>query len=281
MRRRDGQFIERSILGALSFFKDALFAEEYALKRGFFQGLDPRIKLVSVILLLFLVLIAKSILPVVMVYFLCLALVKASAVPLKLFLKRTWTFVPLFTLIIAVPAIFSVITPGQPVWIGRFLEWKLIVTEPGLNSAVIFFVRVLTSVSLGALLILTTQHYVLLKVLRIFRVPQVFVMVLGMCYRYIYLIVETAQNMYLAIQSRVGFVTSARKGQKVVAGSISGLWWRSYQMQNDVYLAMLSRGYEGESKVLDRFSVKIRDWDWLLVVVTIFMAGICGTYFLN
>jgi hypothetical protein len=31
-------------MGALSFFKDSVFADEYALQKGLLQSIDPRIK---------------------------------------------------------------------------------------------------------------------------------------------------------------------------------------------------------------------------------------------
>ena len=43
-------FIERSIIGALTFLKDSIFAEEYALRNGFMQSLDPRVKITSFLL---------------------------------------------------------------------------------------------------------------------------------------------------------------------------------------------------------------------------------------
>jgi cobalt/nickel transport system permease protein len=119
------------------------------------------------------------------------------------------------------------------------------------------------------LLSITTKHFELLKVLRIFKVPQVFVMTVGMCYRYIYLFVEIIENTYLAIKSRAGTKIHYKKGQHVVAWNIAFLWQRSYQLNEDVYKAMLSRGYHGEPVVLNELKVKARDWLWLCVSIFI------------
>jgi len=107
-------------------------------------------------------------------------------------------------------------------------------------------VRVATSVSLVVLLSLTTRHTQLLKVLRIFGVPQVFILTVSMCYRYLYLFAQMLENILTAIKSRVGVVSTPQKGQKVVAWNIANMWNRAEQMQSQVYLAMLSRGYAGE-----------------------------------
>ena len=66
-----------------------------------------------------------------------------------------------------------------------------------------FVVRVGVSVSLAVLLVLTTPWADLLKSLHALRVPQVFVLVLSMTYRYIFLFLHTLNGMFEARKSRV------------------------------------------------------------------------------
>jgi len=178
---------------------------------------------------------------------------------------------PLFSLFIAIPALFSIFTPGETLVIWHIAGLKLIITRQGLSGAVLFIMRVITSVSFAVILSITTKHFELLKVLRIFKIPQVFVMTLGMCYRYIFLFVEIIENTYLAIKSRVGTKVHYKKGQHVVAWNIAYLWQRSYQLNEDVYKAMLSRGYRGEPAILNDFKIQLRDWLWLFTVLIIFV----------
>lgn len=264
---KNNNFIERSIVAALSFLKESIFADEYALQKGFLQAREPRIKFLSILLFLLAVLFSRSVYFLIGMYLFCLALAGLSSIRLGFFLKRTWIFIPLYSLFIALPALFNIFTPGEPVL--SFRIFTLSITKQGIAGAGFFFMRVLTSVSLSILLVLTTRHNILLKVLRIFKVPQVFVMTLGMCYRYIYLFIEILQNTYSAIKSRVGFISSVKKGQGVVAWNIASLWQRSYQLNEDVYKAMLSRGWRGEPAVLNDFKIKIIDWLWLFIAILI------------
>jgi len=274
-------FIERSIVGALSFLKESFFADEYALRRGFLQARDPRIKFLSILLFLLAVLFSRSVYFFIGMYAFCLVLAACSSIRLGFFLKRTWIFIPLFSLFIALPALFDIFTPGEPVLSFRIFNFSLSITKQGIASASFFFMRVLTSVSLSVLLVLSTRHNSLLKVLRIFKIPQLFVMILGMCYRYVYLFIEIIQDTFMAIRSRVGFVSSVRKGQGIVAWNIASLWQRSYAMHSQVYSAMLSRGYSGEPKVMDEFSVVFKDWLWLGVAISIFGLSLWQNYYLN
>jgi cobalt/nickel transport system permease protein len=160
-------------------------------------------------------------------------------------------FIPLFSLFIAVPALFSEFSPGETLQVVRIAGTKLIITRQGLDAAILFVMRVATSVSLVVLLNLTTRQTVLLRTLRIFGIPQIFVMTLSMCYRYIYLFAEIIEHTFIGIKSRVGANMHYKKGQEIVAWKMANLWERSQQMNEEVYSSMLSRGYTGEPKVLD------------------------------
>lgn len=271
---KNKHFIESSILGILSFLKNSLFADEYALKPGFLQSLDPRIKIITFLLIIIQVLFTKNIAVLLSLYIFSLILAVCSGIDLRYFLKRTWIFIPLFSLFIAIPALFSAFSPGEALAVLHLAGIKLIITRQGALAATFFVARVITSVSFAVILSITTKHFVLLKVLRIFRIPQIFVMALGMCYRYIFLLVETIENTYLAIKSRSGVRMHYKKGQRIVAWNMACLWQRSYQLNEQVYQAMLSRGYRGEPVILNDFGTKPRDWLWLGGVSLILLIGL-------
>ena len=239
-------FIQRTIFGALAFLKELIFSEELAMRKGFLQSLDPRIKLATFLLFIVGIVLTRSILILFLLYFFCGLLVLISKINLGYFLKRTWVFIPLFALLIAIPAAMI-----------------------NMYSAIIFVMRVLVCVSFVVLLSITTKHFELLGALQFFKVPQVFVMTMGICYRYIYLFVEMIQQTFLAIKSRVGMLVHYKSGQKIVAWSMAALWQRSVKLNEEVYSAMLSRGYLGEAVAWNDFKIKLRDGMWLIVVATI------------
>jgi cobalt/nickel transport system permease protein len=231
---KTGGFIERTIEGTVSLLKETVSVEMVAARNGFLQRRDPRFKCLSAVLLLIAVLMSKSVVELSVLYMAVLLLVGVSSISLRFFLERTLLFVPIFSFFIVVPAIFNIVTPGEPLVSLKLFSWTLCITKQGVDSAIIFFMRVLDSVSLAVLLVITTRQHVLLKVLRIFRVPQLFVMTMGMTYRYIFLFLDIIQKMFIAIKSRVGFVSSAKAGRRVVTANMAGLWLRSYRMQSQV-----------------------------------------------
>lgn len=258
-------------MDALSFFKEALFSEYYASRNGFLQSVDPRIKTLTILLFIILVTILKDAYLIFYLYVLCLALALFSRIRLLFFLKRTWIFIPLFSLFIALPALFNVFSPGEALIILRIFGLKLIITKQGFHAATLFVIRVLTSISFVVLLSLSTRHAEILKVLRTFKIPQVFVLTINMCYRYVYLFAGILENTYMAIKSRVGGRLHYKKGQRIVAWNIASLWERSYQLNNDVYNAMISRGFTGEPVTLGDFKIRIADLTWLFFCLVIFV----------
>ncbi len=270
-------FIERSILGIIGFLKETVANDEIASRNGFLQACDPRFKCLSILLLLCSVCLSKSYFVLCCYYAVCLFMAALSSIRPDFFLKRTLFFIPLFSFFIVVPAIFSFVTPGQAVFSFKVFTIQFSITRQGIDSALIFFFRVLASVSLVILLMLTTRQHVLLKVLRIFRIPQIFVMTMGMCYRYIFLLLDIIQKTFTAMKSRIGYVASTKTGRRIVGANMAGLWLRSYHLHSQVYSAMLSRGYTGEPIVLVEFHARIRD----TVFLTVSFCALIGTVWMN
>jgi len=265
---KSNNFIERSLVGSLTFLKDSIFAQEHALQKGFLQSLDPRVKVISFLSLILQALFTGSIPALLCLYAFCLFLVLICGIDLKCFLKRTWIFIPLFSLFIALPAMFI---PGEALFSWHIWGIVIVISRQGVFGALTFIVRVITCVSLVILLNITTRHFELLKVLRIFKIPLIFVTILGMCYRYIYMFIGIIQDTYLAIKSRIGTGIQYKPGQNVVAWNIVSLWTYSVALNEQVYNAMLSRGYQGEALVWYDFRIRTRDWAWLVVVVLIIL----------
>lgn len=264
-------FIDKTITETLRFMKESVFADEIASRKGFFQVLDPRIKIITLFFVLVSMQFVSRIEPILFAYFFVLVLAKASGIGLGFFLKRTWIFIPFFSLVIAIPALFEGVSPGEPIVFLDFYFWKAAITRQGFRAAALFVGRVSTSVSIVILLSLTTRHFVLLKALRSFGVPDVFVMTLNICYRYIYLFLDVVEKVHLALKSRVGRVVGHRGGRRLAAWNIASLWHKSYCLNESVYQAMVSRGYRGRPLVWCDFKTRALDWFWL-----VFCAAFCA-----
>jgi cobalt/nickel transport system permease protein len=219
-------FIDRSLGHALDFFKEAVFSDDIARTKGLLQSIDARIKIV----LLFAVLVAACLIktiPMLIVFYLAsVFLAVLSGISIIFFLKRVWFFIPIFTLFIAIPAVFT----------------------QGIFSAVIFLLRVTTCVSFVVLVTVTTRHSGLLRSLGSLGVPAIFVSVLDMTYRYVFLFIKIFEDMHLSLKSRLIGRFDGRRARHWIAARMTFLFRRSVRMSEDVYAAMIARGYGLEVK---------------------------------
>jgi cobalt/nickel transport system permease protein len=277
-RRAKPSFIEKTIAGIAGNIERAVFTEEHARRDALLQRRDPRAKLLAFLVLILAVSLALSPISIVVVYACVLAAAAASRLPLDFYVKRVWLGIPLFAGIVIIPSIF--LTPGHPLLRLPLGFASLVATREGLAGAAQFVLRVGASVSLAVLLVLTTKWSDLLKALRILKVPAVFVLILSMTYRYTFLFLHTVTSMFLARKSRsVGVSTGAEQRRWIVA-SMGTLVSKSFRMSNEVYQAMLSRGFHGEMVAYDNYRMKLADWlllgasATLAVVVTVVDRGL-------
>lgn len=262
-QKRRGSFIERTLSTLVRKTERALFAEELAGKDGFLQSLDPRVKIVGLLALILDVTLSRNFFTIIFIFALAIALAIASRIPIRTLATRAWLSAIAFTGTIALPVIF--ITPGNALWQIPFLNWTI--TEQGTTSALYLITRVETTVTLSLLLVLCTLWTHVLKGLRVLRVPIVFVVILGMTYRYIFVMLDTARNMFEARQSRLVGTLDAKESRRLAAASIGVLLTKSFYLNSEVYLAMQSRGFRGEVYTLDEFAMQRRDWFALILFI--------------
>lgn len=249
-------FLERTTAGFVDAMEHAFYAEQTAHANGLMQRLDPRVKLVGILALVFPAAASRSFAVIAGLFTIAIVLAALSHVSFAVLLKRVWITVLLFTGVIALPAPF--VTPGRVVYHLPWLGWS--VTAQGLDSAGYLVLRVETAATLCVLLILTTPWNHVLKALRVLRVPAVLVTILGMTYRYLFLVLQSAHDMFESRRSRMIGELTGRERRRVAASSAGVLMSKTFDLSNEVYLAMQSRGYRGEVAVLDEFQIGRFDW---------------------
>ena len=264
-------FLERTLAGFLSALEHALDAEDLAKANGLLQRLDPRIKVLGILILIIAAATAHQLWVIGAVFAVALVLAASSRVSPLLLARRVWIPVLLFTGIIALPAPFVI--AGREVWRLPVVGWPL--TAQGLLSAGYLVTRVETASTLSVLLILSTPWNHVLKALRVLRVPVVVVVILGMAYRYIFLLIDSARDMLESRRSRMVGELKGAERRRLAAASVGVLMSKTMQLSGDVYGAMLARGFRGEVYMLDDFRTAAIDW----IMLFVFAALAAGAFF--
>jgi energy-coupling factor transporter transmembrane protein EcfT len=117
--------------------------------------------------------------------------------------------------------------------------------------------------------VLTTRWAHILKALRVLRLPVVFVVILSMTYRYLFVILDIALDMFESRESRRVGKLEGPDRRRLATATAGVLLSKSYHLSADVHLAMQSRGFRGEVYLLDDFKTRHADWCWLIFFLTI------------
>jgi len=248
-RETDGHvgWLEHTLSGISDSIERAVFTEEHARSAGWLQHVDARAKLAMFIALVVAVGFTNSATVLAALYAVLLAAAWASRVPFDFYVRRVWLGIPLFAAIVVIPALFLV--PGPRVQLLSIGSFDVALSAPGIAGAILFVARVGVSVSLAVLLVMVTPWAELLRSLRAIHAPQVFVLILSMTYRYIFLFLHATNALFLARKSRLVAQTSSAEQRHWIAGSMGALTGRAFKMSNDVYAAMMARGFTGEMRV--------------------------------
>jgi energy-coupling factor transporter transmembrane protein EcfT len=93
-----------------------------------------------------------------------------------------------------------------------------------------------------------------------------------MTYRYVFLLLHAANGMFLARKSRIVAKTSGSEQRWWVVSAIGVLMHRSIRMSDDVYQAMLARGFTNEIRTMTSYAA--RPLDWVMLAAAVAAAGL-------
>lgn len=269
-QRSRGNFVEHTIEGLHAAIARAMYADTLAGGAGLLQRLDPRVKLAGLLALILATALSARLWVIAAILVLSVSLAVLSLLSIPVLMAPVWISALTVTGAIALPAVF--LTPGLIVYRLPGLSWGI--TAQGLTTAGFLILRAGTSATLALLLVFTTPWTHVLKALRVFRVPIVFVVALGMTFRYILLLLETAHEMFESRKSRTVGKMSGTEYRRLAVSTAGVLLGKSFQLSGEVFLAMQARGFRGEVYVLDEFRMTGRDWTALTLFAGLSAAAI-------
>ena len=256
-------FVEKNIEAIASFIKEVLEPEGFANKNGLLQQIDPRARLLGILLFMVTAALLKGVVPIIVLLSLVILMPVASRVNAMILLKRALP-VLIFTFFLVLPAAFNFITPGAAVvTIFKWDAFYLYISKQGLEGIAVFLLRVGTMVSLLSLFMLTTSYPDVFRALQSFPIPKLFVTALSMTFRYIMVLIKVAEDSHLARKARTIKPLTLKQGHGWLASRIWLILERSLEMAADVYLAMTARGFNGDVKTMRVFEMKGRDYVWV------------------
>jgi cobalt ECF transporter T component CbiQ len=264
-------FLEKGIHHLAERVKIAYFQWESASREGLFQKIDARIKLLFSTFFLIIVSLKKDIFSEFLIGLSIISLMTLSRLNLLRLYRRILFFGIVFGFIVALPSainlfrggevLFSLFSLSRPyeLWIYSIPE-TIAVTKEGLYGMAMLTLRVINSLSITFLLLYTTPFAEIIRALKLFRIPDTFLIVITLAYKYLFLFSKTAEEMHLAKKSRLLKEVNPQGARRWIAGRMALLFRKSRLRAEEVFNAMLCRGFSDSVKIYKPVRMRPRDW---------------------
>ena len=210
--------------------------------------MDPRTKLLALILYIVTIFIADGLIPYVICAAGLVAVIRISRIPLKLILK---SLKPIVIIIIFTGALNILYTPGTEL----FRLWIFRVTVEGIRTAITMIVRILLLVASTSLLTYTTSPMALtdgleslLSPLKKLHVPvHEFSMMMSIALRFIPTLIEETDKIMSAQKARGADFESGNIFQraKALVPVLVPLFISAFRREDELACAMECRLYHG------------------------------------
>ncbi|HYA13752.1 MAG TPA: cobalt ECF transporter T component CbiQ [Syntrophales bacterium] len=231
-------------------------------EKGLFRNLDPRIKVLFLVFFVITVSLKRDIFSEVIIASFMLLLVALSQIDIRRFYMKTIGLTFFFGFLVAFPSAFNVVTPGEMIlpvatfshsydfWI-YYIPREVGLTRQGIDGVVMLCLRVMNSLTISLLVFYTTPFHKIIRAMQIFRVPDAFLLIITLSYKYIFIFAKTMEDMYLARKSRLVGMLRSDEAERWVTGRMAYMFRKTMSRYEEVFRAMVSRGFTEEVKISD------------------------------
>ncbi len=228
------------------------FLDPYRARESAVHRLDPRVKLVLAIGFI----LTAAFTPVgawpvyILLFSVVLSVEILSRVGVVYVLKRALLAFPF--VLAALPVIFT--TSGQEIFKLPVGDLPLNITAAGLERFTSIALKSWLSVQAAIVLASSTTFPELLVAMRAVKTPRLLVAIFGLMWRYLFVLVDEALRLMRARTARSGHSDQPELKPggdfmwraKVTGGMAGSLFLRAFERSDRIYMAMISRGYDGE-----------------------------------
>ncbi len=231
--------------------------------------IEPRTRLILAFLLVIAVTLMKHWYFPAAISIICIF----SAYKLKVF--RDYSKYMIFPLLMA---LFILAVQGFTYFTGTIEPGIIPGRSFGLEYGLLIFARIFASASVLIILILSTSESELLGSLRWLRVPATILEISSFMSRYIKTFSNEGDKLRMAQRSRLGLSGSFLKKMQDTAMIFGLLITRAFARSEEIYRAMLSRGWKPELRYSQNLSpLGMTD----MVTIILLVSGLLGIVFLD
>ena len=282
LKRASLSFLDKTLLNSSKAVKSIYLQAENAARDNFIREINPKVKLISLIYIAIVIsAVGNLVTQTVITAFIFLIYIIARLNLFEIY-RKIFILSLIFGFLVVLPASLNIITPGDILFnIISFdkplhfliynIPQNIGFTANGFHVVALVFLRVLNSVSFALLIVFTTPFPSFIKSFKMIGVPDTFLMILSLAYKYIFILSRTIEETYFAFKSRLSGNIKRSSIRKLIGGRIFFIFKRSMIIYQDTYHAMVSRGYKGKVILHTQNHFTLKD---VIVLVSIVISGI-------
>ena len=273
----DESYLDKGIKTFSGIARD-IYSQSLAINRNnFLSQITPVAKLIFLIASVVFINIKTDIRSELFISFFVYLLVMLSGINFFNFIKRNMFLAFVFGFLVSVFSIFSFITPGDMILkifsIEKPLNLVFIkiysdigITKEGVEVCLNLTLRVFNSLSAAMFVVCTTEFQRLVSALKFFKVPDFFVLIVTLAYKYIIIFSVMIEDMFMARKSRL--ITTESSGERWwVISRISFILSKPIKKYEDVFHAMVARGFDGKIELPNPQKFLKNDYLFLLISI--------------
>lgn len=182
------------------------------------------------------------------IFTMIILVIVVAKLPFKNYLRML--FIPISFLVVSLITIMVSINGDSYIYYFRIMNVSIGVTRDSLASGLKLFTTVLSSLTSVYFLILTTPIIDIIKILKKLKVPGIFIELMVLIYRSIFIFIEEANNIHLAQTMKFGY-ENKKNSLKSISLLIRNLFTKVLLKHNEMSIALDCKLYDGEFRLGD------------------------------
>jgi len=264
-------FIEKGINHLAGVIKRGYVFWELSSPDGFFQKIDARVKVLFLLFLVITISLKRDFLSQIYIWVFIFVLVLLSRLNILTFYRRVLFYGFIFGFLIALPSAFNVITKGEVVlpllklskpyhfWVYH-IPAEIGITKEGIHGVMRLTMRVIDSLSVSFLVLYTTPFPEMMKALKVLKIPDSFLVIITLCYKYIFIFSKSVEDIFMAKKSRMIREEGNTETREWIVGRLVFIFRKSQMRCEEVFMAMIGRGFSDTIRLYGFRKMRPADW---------------------
>ncbi len=270
-------FLERTLRKIAATIKLMYLQSEVTTEKKILH-IHPQVKVFSFIYLIVVISLANTVCSQLTAFAFIVVFYLISKTSYKYVYRKILFLSFVFGLLIFLPALLNGITPGKIVfkiftfntsyqfWIYHIPQ-TIGITDSGIHIVSLLFLRVLNSISLAMLFLFSSSFPQLIKGFKVFFIPDTFIMIISLAYKFIFILSKSIEETYFALKSRLAGNVNNKNLQNIISGRVFYIFKKAKSNYENTYSAMVSKGYCGKVIFQKENKLKVADVYFLLAAI--------------